>query len=321
MSDGGKGQRNAHIFFYHAPMSCVLAADDVCANCGKHGSETVKLKDCTACRLVKYCGVDCQKAHRKKHKKACKKRADELKDELLYRQGHERPEGGFCPLCTLPIPLPMHDHYVFEVCCMKKICNGCDIAAQKRGMHDCAFCRTPPPDQDADRLAMVRARVAKKDPFATNHLGDKYFFGELGLQKDIRKAVELYTEAAELGSLDALYNLGLAYDRGEGVQHDKAKAVQCYEKAAMQGHVESRHNLGFSEIDKGNYDRAWRHIRISAKMGDKDSIGLIKRMFEMGIATEEQYAEALKGYQDAVEEMKSNDRDEAKAFLDKLKVG
>ena len=46
-------------------------------------------------------------AHRKQHKKACKKRAAELKDEQLYSQGHERPEGNFCPICTLPIPLPM----------------------------------------------------------------------------------------------------------------------------------------------------------------------------------------------------------------------
>ena len=30
-----------------------------------------------------------------------------------------------------------------------------------------------------------------------------------------------------------------------------------------------------------------------------------------GYATKKQYAEALKGYQDAVEETKSNDRDEA----------
>ena len=55
--------------------------DEACAKCGKHGSDTVKLKNCTACRLVKYCGVDCQKAHRKQHKNACKKRATELKDD------------------------------------------------------------------------------------------------------------------------------------------------------------------------------------------------------------------------------------------------
>ena len=61
-----------------ATATAVVSTEDVCANCGKQGSDT-KLKDCTACRLVKYCGVECQKAHRKQHKKTCKKRAAELK--------------------------------------------------------------------------------------------------------------------------------------------------------------------------------------------------------------------------------------------------
>ena len=34
-----------------------------------------------------------------------------------------------------------------------------------------------------------------------------------------------------------------------------------------------------------------------------------------GDATKAQYAEALRGYQDAVEEMKSQDRDEVKAIM------
>ena len=86
--------------------SCVPAAAvaDVCANCGQESGEGAKLKNCTACLLVKYCGVECQKAHRKQHKGACKKRAAELKDERLYSRGHERPESGFCPICTLPVP-------------------------------------------------------------------------------------------------------------------------------------------------------------------------------------------------------------------------
>ncbi|EJK45952.1 hypothetical protein THAOC_35408, partial [Thalassiosira oceanica] len=245
-------------------MSCVPDVvpvvddgDEICANCGKQGSDTVKLRKCTACRIVKYCGVDCQRAHRKQHKKACKQRAAELKDERLYSLGHERPEGDFCPLCTLPIPMPMGKYSGFNVCCMKKICDGCNFAAQARGFHDCAFCRAPLPENDPDMLAMVRARVAKKDPAAINFLGYKYYHGELGLQKDLQNAVELLTDAAELGSIDALCNLGIAYDTRGGVEN-------------------------------------------------------IKRAFMSGAAKKEQYAEALKGYHDAVEETKSHDRDEAK---------
>ena len=300
-------------------MSCAVADDTAgaCANCGKHGDGeggVVKLKNCTACRLVKYCGVDCQKAHRKHHKKACRQRAAELKDEQLFSQGHQRPEGEFCPICTLPIPLPVYEHSLFNICCMKLICVGCVSAAQKRGMVDCPFCRTRLPDNDADAeadaLAMLQARVEKKDPAALYFLGKKYCFGGLGIQKNMRTAVELYTEAAELGSIDALYSIGkLHYDgEGVGVKEDKKIAVQFWSKAATQGHISSRYQLGWVEGQKGYPGRAVRHFLISSKMGHKKSLENIKEVFMAGLATKEQCAEALKGYSDAVEEMKSPER-------------
>ena len=117
---------------------------------------------------------------------------------------------------------------------------------------------------DADQLAMIQARVAKKDPAAINNL---YNLGACGLQNNMKRAVELFTEAAELGSIDALYKLGLAYYHGMGVEKDEAKAAEFYKRAAMQGCVESRHKLGYIEGQKGNYDRAVRHWMISAKNG------------------------------------------------------
>ena len=125
-------------------------------------------------------------------------------------------------------------------------------------------------------------------------------------------AVELWEEAAELGSFEALYMLGFSYYFGGGVEQDKAKGTQLWTKAAMQGDVSSRYNLGCDEAEKGNYDRAVRHALISAKMGHQNSIENIKCMLETGFATKEQYAEALRGYKDAVEETKSHGRDEAK---------
>ena len=186
------------------------------------------------------------------------------------------------------------------------------LLIKKRGMSDCAFCRTCFPDNDADALAMVQSRVAKKDPAATLHLGQTYYHGGLGLQKDMRKAIKLKEEAAELGSVDALFSLAIAYRLGNGVEADRAKADQFYKKAAMQGHVQSRHNLGCYEGEKGNHYRASRHFLISAKMGHGGSLELVKKLFMGGLVTKEQYADALKGYQDAAEELKSHDRDEAK---------
>jgi len=70
------------------------------------------------------------------------------------------------------------------------------------------------------------------------------------------------SEAAELGSIKALFNLGYASYYGNGVEHDTGKPLVFYEKAAMQGHVESRYNLGHSEVEKGNHGRAARHLLI-----------------------------------------------------------
>ena len=89
----------------------------------------------------------------------------------------------------------------------------------------------------------------------------------------------------------------------------------------MQGHVQGMFNFGCYEGDKGigNHERAVRHFSISAKMGHKESLDKIKKRFMLGIATKEQY-EALKGYQDAVGEMKSHDRDEVKGLRDVVKT-
>ena len=288
------------------------AAAHACANCGKAGGDGVKLRNCTACLLVKYCGVDCQRAHRKQHKKACRQRAAELKDERLYGQGHERPEGDFCPICTLPIPLPMNEHSVVYVCRMKKVCDGCAGAVLQRGMGDsCAFCRTPTPKDDASRIAMVQKRIAAGDADAMEFLAGSYYHGVLGLEKDVQRAIELRTKAAELGSIDAHFELGCSYYNGDGVGQDEATGVDHWQHAAMKGDVSSRHSLGNAEYNEGNDHLALKHYMISAKMGDKKSLDDIKTFFSQGIATKAQYAEALKGYQDAVEETKSHQREEA----------
>ena len=62
-----------------------------CANCGKEGSETIKLKNCTACYSVKYCSVACQKSHRQTHKDDCKRAIVPVERTPAHRA---RTEGG-----------------------------------------------------------------------------------------------------------------------------------------------------------------------------------------------------------------------------------
>src|SRR5210317_634831 len=91
------------------------AADEVCASCGKAEVDNVKLKNCTACKLVKYCSVECQKYHRPQHKKACKKRAAEIRDDRLFTQPDESYLGE-CPICCLPLPIGIENNMTMNSC-------------------------------------------------------------------------------------------------------------------------------------------------------------------------------------------------------------
>ncbi|EJK69531.1 hypothetical protein THAOC_09201, partial [Thalassiosira oceanica] len=107
-----------------------------------------------------------------------------------------------------------------------------------------------------------------------------------GLQPDIPRAIELWTEAARLGDLDAHFKIGRLYFKGEGVEQD--------------GQPGSRLILGLHEWTDENHELAVQHWMISAKMGDENSLNNIKKMFMKGHATKAQYAEALKGYPDRI---------------------
>ena len=120
---------------------------------------------------------------------------------------------------------------------------------------------------------MIKKRVNKGDAEAINQLGEYYYFGVAGLTKDVPRAIELWTESAELGSVDAQFNLGDTYYHGEGVDEDKPRGIQHWQEAAMKGHVLSRRWLGYDDLCAGHHGLAVQHFMISAKMGEEDSQG------------------------------------------------
>ena len=72
--------------------------------------------------------------------------------------------------------------------------------------------------------------MVKKDPEAIYFIGRQYYQGRISLQRDMRMTVEVWSEAAELGSIEALYFLGGLYDLGDVVQQDKPKAAKLWRR-------------------------------------------------------------------------------------------
>ena len=289
------------------------AAEEVCASCGITGGDDVKLKICTACKLVKYCSVDCQKNHRKQHKKACKKRAAEIRDDRLFTQPDESYLGE-CPICCLPNPSDEIKTTIMT-CCSKVVCNGCVHANDKRALdggleNRCLYCREPVARSQEEALRNMMERVKANDPNALLQMG-----GKCNREGHYEGAFQYYRKAAQLGDIEAHYNLSVMYREGHGVEKDKKKAVYHAEEAAIGGHPYARFNLAVYEgREAGRYDRAMKHFIIAAKLGDDDALAEVKSNFRRGFVSKEDYEAALRGHQSAVDATKSEQRDAAEKY-------
>jgi len=282
----------------------------ICANCGKEGSDVTNT--CNKCMSVKYCNAACKKKHRHKHKKECERRVAELHDERLFKQP---PKEEDCPICFLRLP-HLGSGRVYMACCGKVICRGCIYAVQEKDTDNglCPFCRTPPPPSDAEMIKRYEKRMEiNNDALAIRNIGCFYHSGGNCLPQNDVKALKLWHQAGEIGDALAYYNVGCAYKNGGGVERDEKKAIRYWELAAMGGEVTARKYLGVFEGVVGNYDRALKHFMIAVEGGEYDSLKKIQGLYTYGHATKDDYAKALRSYQSYLDEIKSDQRDEAAA--------
>ncbi len=79
--------------------------------------------------------------------------------------------------------------------------------------------------------------------------------------------------AADQGYANAQFNLGVMYEKGEGVTQDYKEAVKLYRKAADQGNTDAQTNLGVM-YGKGqgvtkDYVQAHSWLNLAAVQGKK----------------------------------------------------
>ena len=85
----------------------------------------------------------------------------------------------------------------------------------------------------------LELRARKGDAIAQLFLGMKH--RNVGNDSE---AVTWYRKAAKQGEATAQNNLGVMYERGEGVVQDNQQAVTWYRKAAKQGYPKAQYNIG-----------------------------------------------------------------------------
>lgn len=79
------------------------------------------------------------------------------------------------------------------------------------------------------------------------YLALAYQYGDHGLTRDYAKAMQLYREAAEAGSVSAMANIGCMYRYGKGVATNDTRAVFWFKKAADGGDPLGIHMLALAE--------------------------------------------------------------------------
>jgi TPR repeat protein len=158
---------------------------------------------------------------------------------------------------------------------------------------------------DEENIQELFNRVEVNDAGAMTALGCYYSNGHLGLSQDGKKAIELWKQAAELGSSKAHFQLGTFNDEGG----DLKKAKFHYEAAAMAGHEGARYNLGCMEAESGNMGRAVKHWMIAASAGCFHAMDNLLIALEDREVSRESIDSILTAYNKSCAEMRSEARD------------
>ena len=124
-----------------------------------------------------------------------------------------------------------------------------------------------------------RAKIG--DPVAQYDLGVRYQRGD-GVKQDIKRAVKWWEKSAERDYAPALYNLGVAYAQGIGARKNASKAIAYYEKAAEGRFAPAEYNLGViylnGELVQKDLKRALFWYNAAASHGHKEALNAVGRL-------------------------------------------
>lgn len=154
--------------------------------------------------------------------------------------------------------------------------------------------------EQAFELYQQAADMGSMDAVA--RVGRCYLTG-FGVDKDLEVAFKYCKEAAEKGSFYGQNTLGWMYENGEGVKKNVVKAAEWYRKAAEQGYAIAQNNLG--TMYRNGYGvpqdatQAVEWYRKAAEQGFADAQSNLGNMLQYGKGVAQNYVEAVEWYKKA----------------------
>lgn len=134
---------------------------------------------------------------------------------------------------------------------------------------------------------------------AIHNLAYAHENGNYGLQKDIKKSIELYTKSANLGMSESIFNLGVFYRDGIDFPKDLPKALECFLQSAttIRPCVNAFDEVAFtyfrgSGVEK-NYEKAFEWFSKGVSLGFPACLNGLGFMYDKGFHVAENKPKAF----------------------------
>ena len=196
-----------------------------------------------------------------------KKRCDGVVEEYFKENPHVLEAVPECPVCLEKMWASSAS--LRYVCCGKRICEKCDSQGGDAFGSSCPLCRGEAPESADEMLSIKKEKADSGIAWAQADMGLNYLHGLDGVPQDVDKALSLFSEAAEKGSVETKSHLG-----GYSYEIENYKeARRWYEAAAADGEIFSLFQLGMMMKNGQAFDQnedtraeAFRLFTISATL-------------------------------------------------------
>ncbi len=194
---------------------------------------------------------------------------------------------------------------------------GFDLFSEAEDISDNAMCNLAMcyekgcgTEQDIEQAILIYGELAiagNKFGFESlerlsEEIGNSWAFFELArcydseeyVKRDVEKAVEYYSRAAEIGYDRACYNLARLYRYGApGLEIDYEKAIKYYTFATENGNDHSNNDLAELYYELGEFEKAFEQYEKSANAGNKTGLYYLARCYASGNGTEKDIPKAI----------------------------
>ena len=102
---------------------------------------------------------------------------------------------------------------------------------------------------------------------ANQALGQYYYYGDVGIDKNRAKAVSYLIPASNAGLLPSQYLLGTCYQNGDGISKNLAEAIKCFSNPANNGDANAQAALADCYLSLGQPENAIQWLEKAANQG------------------------------------------------------